>query len=117
MLRPIALLAVSLMTVCPAIAADPAPRIAKKDGFRFEYTTALRSDDHVHIYGRDLDRSDRFSLIVAPDGRVTGTFGHAPVSFTVRRQVRDRMVASLKRAQPVSVAQSSAPALATASAE
>ena len=90
MLRPIALLTAFLMFASPAIAADPASVVAtkatvvtKKDGFHFEYTTELRSDDHIHIYGRDLDRRNKFSLVVAPDGRVSGSFDKTPVSFSV----------------------------------
>jgi len=117
MLRPIALLTAFLMFGSPAIAADSPPVVVKRDGFRFEYTTALRSDDHVHIYGRDLDRREKFSLDVAPNGRVNGSFGRTPVSFSVGRRERDKLVASLKRGKPVSVAQSMSPTFAAASAE
>lgn len=117
MLRSIALVTTSLLLASPALAADPAMVVAEKDGFRFEYAKELQPGDRVRLYGRYLDNKEDFSFVVEPNGDVHGEVGRTSVSFSVRRRERDRLVASLKRNMPVSVAQSTVPALAAASAE
>jgi hypothetical protein len=117
MLRSISLVAISLLFATPALAADPVLVVTEKDGFRFEYAKELQPGDRVRIYGRYLDINEPFSLIVEPDGFVRGAVGQAAVTFSVGRKERDRLVASLKRAMPVSVAQSGVPAISTAGAE
>ena len=117
MLRFIALVTTTLLFASPALAAEPPMVVAKKDGFRFEYAKELQPGDRVRLYGRYLDINQPFSFVVEPNGAVHGEVGNVPVTFSVRRSERDSLVASLKRDRPVHVAQSSVPALATASAE
>ena len=117
MLRSIALVATSLLLVSPVLAAEPATVVTKKDGFRFEYAKELQPGDRVRLYGRYHDTNQPFSFVVEPNGTVHGEVGNVAVSFSVSRKERDRLVASLKRAEPVHVAQSSTPALAAANAE
>lgn len=112
MLRSIALLTAPLLIASPALAADPTMVLVEKDGFHFKYAKELLPGDRVRIYGLDLDRNDRFTLLVEPNGKVHGEFGRTAVSFSVGRKERDRLIASLKRAQP-SVAQPGAPELAS----
>lgn len=117
MLRSIALVTTSLLFASPALAAEPAMVVAEKDGFQFEYAKELQPGDRVRLYGRYLDINQPFSFVVEPNGAVHGEVGNVAVRFSVRRKERESLVASLKRAKPVSVAQSSAPTLAAVSAE
>ncbi len=114
MLRLIALVT---LFASPALAAEPAMVLAKKDGYRFEYAKELQPGDRVRLYGRYLDINKPFSFVVEPNGAVHGEVGNVAVSFSVRRKERDSLVASLKGDRPVHVAQSTAPAFAATSAE
>lgn len=114
MLRFIALVTTSLLFATPVLAADPAMVVAKKDGFHFEYAKELQPGDRVRIYGRYLDINEAFSFVVEPSGAVHGEVGRVPVRFSVGRKERDRLIASVKAAEPVSIAQSSPPAFAAA---
>ena len=106
MLRFIALVTTSLLFATPVLAADPAMVVAKKDGFRFEYAKELQPGDRVRIYGRYLDINEDFSFVVEPSGAVHGEVGRVPVRFSVGRKERDKLIASVKRAEPAIMAQS-----------
>jgi len=117
MLRSIALVTTTLLFAAPTLAAEPAMVVTKKDGHRFEYAKELQPGDRVRLYGRYHNINQPFSFVVEPNGAVHGEVGNVPVRFSIKRKQRDSLVASLKRAEPVHVAQSSTPALAAASAE
>lgn len=114
MLRFIALVTTSLLFATPVHAADPEMVVAEKDGFRFEYAKELQPGDRVRIYGRYLDINEAFSFVVEPNGTVHGEVGRVPVRFSVGRKERDRLIASVKAAEPASLAQSTPPAFAAA---
>lgn len=114
MLRFIALVTTSLLFATPILAADPGMTVAEKDGFRFEYAKELQPGGRVRIYGRYLDINEPFSFVVEPSGTVHGEVGRVPVRFSVGRKDRDRLIASVKGADPISIAQSGSPAFAAA---
>lgn len=114
MLRSIALVTTSLFAASAALAADPVMVTAKKDGVRFEYAKELQPGERVRLHGRYLDNNERFSFVVEPNGDVHGEVGIAAVSFSIGRKERDQLFASVKGAEPASIAQSTPLQLATA---
>lgn len=104
MLRYVALL-VSILALSPiALAAQAAPAIVERDGYRFSYRSELTPDGLVRFYGEDLDTGRRFHLVLDKDGDVTGEVGGTPVRFSVARAKRDRVAAHLSRAKPPALA-------------
>jgi hypothetical protein len=105
MLRSIAFIALSLTPVAAAVAAPLTPVVAKKDGFRFEYTTAVKDGERVQIEGKLYDPNQKFSFTVESNGLVHGYVGYSAVSFTVDRKKRERLLAEVGGTAPVAVAE------------
>lgn len=105
MLRSIAFITLSLTPVAAAVAAPQAPIVAQKDGLRFEYTTAVKDGDRVLIEGKLYNPREKFSLTVEPNGVVHGQVGYSPVSFTVERRQRERLLSEVGGSAPLAVAE------------
>jgi hypothetical protein len=106
MLRMKIILALSLIAVPEARAAEANPIVLVHEGERFEYYMSL-DGDVVKIYGVLTTNGDKFSLVVKPSGRVTGHFGRNSVDYSVGKSTRDRLAASLKRQQFVALSDAS----------
>ena len=105
MFRAIAFVTLTLTPVAAAIAAPQAPIVAEKDGLRFEYTTAVKDGERVQIEGKLYDPNQKFSFTVEPNGLVHGHVGYSPVSFTVDRKNRERLLTEVGGSAPLAVAE------------
>lgn len=106
MLRIKALVGASLFAASMAHAADVRPSTFENEGQRYEYYSKLKGDS-IRIDGVVVDSREKFSLLVKPSGWVTGNFGGRPVSYTVKKETRDRLAAKLKASEGIAVAEAS----------
>lgn len=106
MLRTKIVLALSLIAVPEAHAAEADPIVLVHEGERFEYYVKLDEDD-IKIDGILTTNGEKFSLTVRPSGRVKGNFGRNSVDYSVGKSMRDRVAARLKRQQVVALSDAS----------
>jgi hypothetical protein len=106
MLRLTTAVASAIAVSQPAL-AEPAKYYGEGDGHRFEYSTELRDNGVIRFKGLMLDSREVFRLDLAPSGWVHGRFGDWPVSYRVKRAVRDRIAAELA-GTPATVAETAA---------
>jgi len=106
MLRLKIILALSLIAVPEAHAAEANPVVLVHEGDRYEYSMNL-DEDVIKIDGILTTNGDKFSLAVKPSGRVTGYFGRNSVDYSVGKSTLDRLAAKLKRQRFVALSDAS----------
>ncbi|MEO7786772.1 MAG: hypothetical protein ABIR77_02960 [Sphingomicrobium sp.] len=98
MLRFMSILLLAAIAI-PAVAAPSAPVTMTRDGVTYRYTSEVKGKLIV-IHGEQLDTGQTIDLIVDSQGRVDGTVGASPVSFTVSKDSRDRIMSTLAAVAP-----------------
>ena len=94
MLRIVTTIMLTTLAAIPAAAAPLQPVLMTRDGEHYSYTTELKGD-LVAIRGEQLESGDKIDLVLNARGRVDGTVGGSPVSFSVPQASRDSIVADL----------------------
>lgn len=91
-----------------AAVAAPAPTVADKDGYHFEYTTHAAPGGKVVIEGRMLSpTSAPFTYVVEASGKVHGMIDGSPVDFEISRPQYDGLMAETVQQNGVAVADAS----------
>lgn len=94
MLRYKTLVALTIAVATPAFAA-PHTDHGEVDGQKFEYTSELQANRVIHFAGVMQGSGKRFSLDLARNGHVEGSFGESAVEYDVAKKLRDKVAAEL----------------------
>jgi hypothetical protein len=76
--------AASMLAATSAVAAPANVTFSDQEGSRYEYAQSRDSDGSIELHGKVVDTGEAFALRIYK-GRVSGTMGNRPVSFTVSK--------------------------------
>lgn len=94
MVRSQLMLASALLFTASGAAAQVRTYDFVSDGQHIHYT-AEKYGEFIRFKGVVLESREPFTLTMGRTGQVVGQFGYAPVSFTVDRSVREKVLDEL----------------------